>query len=145
MRPPEEYPVKLSMPLVWGDLDPHFHMNNVVYFRFFEAVRVLYFEAIGLLRMQSETGVGSILKETSCSFKKPVRYPDTVSVGARCVGLSTSSLSLEYLLEGEKAGVAATGTSVTVVYDYKAGTKAPLPEEIRRAVEKLEEKIFDRP
>ena len=77
--------------------------------------------------MQRMEGIGSILKETSCSFVKSVTYPDTVTVKARCSGIRTSSFSMEFVLSGQDGETAALGTSVTVIFDYNSKSKHPMP------------------
>lgn len=45
----EQYPIVLSQDLIWGDMDAFEHVNNTVYFRYFEDARLAYFEKLGML------------------------------------------------------------------------------------------------
>ena len=79
----ETYPVVIETPVAWGEMDSLRHVNNTVYFRYFESARMAYFDRLGLWDYMDETGVGPILASTGCRFRVPLTYPDTVSIGAR--------------------------------------------------------------
>ena len=133
------YPVVIETPVAWGEMDSLQHVNNIVYFRYFESVRIAYFERLGLMDYMDETGVGPILAATECQFRIPLTYPDTVSVGARVSEIETDRFVMHYVAvshQHEKA--AAEGEGLIVAYDYRARRKATLPEEIRRRIETLE-------
>ena len=63
------YPVITEQAVIWGDMDAFQHVNNTIYFRWFETARIRYFEEIGFLEHLEATGVGPILAETSCRFR----------------------------------------------------------------------------
>ncbi|HET6231824.1 MAG TPA: thioesterase family protein [Longimicrobiaceae bacterium] len=133
------FPVVVEMPVAWGDMDFFRHVNNTVFFRYFESARIEYLGRIGFQAALEETGVGPILASTSCRFRRPLTYPDTVSVGARATEVSEDRFTMEYRLVSRKLGeVAADGGGVLVSYDYGAGRKAPLPDAVRAAIERLE-------
>ena len=120
-------------------MDAFGHVNNTVYFRHFEHARIGYFERIGFDRHMEETGVGPILASTSCRFRIPLTYPDRVWIGGRVVDLGEDRFKMLYRVVSQKHGaVAAEGEGKIVVYDYRAGEKAPVPEMIREAIETLE-------
>ena len=66
------YPVRIAVPVAWGEMDAMGHVNNVVYLRYFESVRMVYLERIGLMAHMQEHGVGPILAETRCRFRLPL-------------------------------------------------------------------------
>jgi len=133
-----DYPVVVTVPVAWGEMDSLGHVNNIVYFRYFESARIVYLEKSGLIEVMRLSGVGPILARTSATYRKPVRYPDTLSVGARVATIGTTSFLMEYLVVSETLGTAATGDAVIVTYDYAKGAKAPVPDEVVKAVEALE-------
>ena len=133
------YPVVVEIPVAWGEMDAFQHVNNVVYFRYFESARIHYSEKLGLQRMREETGIGPILGSTSCKFKLPLTYPDTISVGARITSLEEDRFSMKYVVVSHRhQRVAAEGDGVVVMYDYRAGKKTPVPEEVRRRIRSIE-------
>ncbi len=134
----KDFPIVYEENVRWGDMDAFNHVNNVVYFRYFECARIKYFEALGF---SSNEGVGPILAETKCRFQKPLTYPDKIKICARATKLGTTSMVMEYAIFSPKVGVAAYGEGVVVSFNYKLNEKVPLPESVRKAVEQLEQKI----
>jgi acyl-CoA thioester hydrolase len=133
-----DYPVKVEIPVAWGEMDSFGHVNNVYFFRYFETARIKYFESIQVLDIMKETGMGPILAETRCRYLKPVFYPDTLTVGVRIKSTGKTSAVMEYLVVGEKAGVAAAGSSVIVMINYNTSEKCEIPGEIREMINKIE-------
>jgi acyl-CoA thioester hydrolase len=130
------FPISVERPVTWGDMDAFQHVNNTVYFRWFECARIAYFQAIGFTE---GAGVGPILAHTECRFRRPVAFPDTVVVRAGITEVGVDRFTMAYVVESEAAGgVVATGTGRIVCFDYGAGTKAPLPEGVRATLEALE-------
>ncbi len=135
----EAYPVVIETPVAWGEMDALRHVNNIVYFRYFESARIAYFERVGFWAYMDETGVGPILASTQCKIILPVTYPDTVSVGARVSEVTDDRFLMSYaVVSHNHARLAAEGEGLIVSYDYRALTKAPLPEEIKRRIRDLE-------
>lgn len=135
----EGYPVIIEIPVAWGEMDSYGHVNNIIYFRHFESARIAYFTQIGFPKHKEETGIGPILASTNCRFRAALTYPDTVSVGARVLDISSDRFTMDFCTISHKLGkVAAEGQGVIVSYDYRAGSKVLLPQEIRARIEALE-------
>ncbi|MEE8524041.1 MAG: thioesterase family protein [Thermoanaerobaculia bacterium] len=135
----EDYPVVIEVPIAWGDMDAMRHVNNAVYFRWFESVRIAYFDEVGYLEHMRETGVGPILASTRCRFRMPLAYPDRVSAGARVSELGEDRFEMSYAVASHQtAKIAAEGDGLIVSFDYHHNRKAPLPAAIRRRIEALE-------
>jgi acyl-CoA thioester hydrolase len=133
------YPVVVELPVVWGEMDSYRHVNNAVYFRYFEAARLDYFRRLGWFEYEQQTGVGPILAATTARFRKPLTYPDTIWVAARVPDLQEDRFTMEYRVVSRKlAAVAAEGTGTIVPYHYARGAKTPVPEELRRRITELE-------
>jgi acyl-CoA thioester hydrolase len=133
------FSVAIAIPVQWGDQDAFAHVNNVVFFRWFESARIAYFRRIGLIKHLDGGQVGPILAATSCDYRRSIVFPDTVRVGIRATRIGRTSIGLEHRIvsEGLRA-VAADGTSTTVVYDYAAGRPHPVPDSVRTAIADLE-------
>ncbi len=131
----------IPCPVWWGDLDAFQHVNNTEYFRFFEHVRLAYFDKIGWGEIMASEKVGPILAHTECRFRLPLTYPDTVSIGTRAVDLSDSGFVMEYLVASHRHGkLAAEGTGRIVSFNYRENTKAPIPAVVRARIEELEKR-----
>ncbi len=139
----KDFPVIIEIPVAWGEMDAFQHVNNIVYFRYFESGRMAYFERIGFDETMSQTGIGPILAHTQCRYRKALTYPDTVTVGTRVTALSEDRFTMEICLVSRKLQkISAEGTAELVAFDYRENRKAPLPEEIRNNIEALEGRRF---
>ena len=133
-------PVVIDIPIAWGDMDAFQHVNNVVYLKHFESVRIAYFERIEFMDVMNATGIGPIRASTQCRFKIPLTYPDTVSVGARVDRMEKDRFVMQYTVVSHKhENVAASGDGVLVTFDYRNNRKADIPDEIRKRIAALEE------
>ena len=134
----KDYPVTVTIPVAWGEMDALGHVNNIIYFRYFETARMIYLERAGLIEIMKQWAIGPILAKTSCTYKVPVYYPDTLTVGARVSTIGNTHFNMEYIVVSERVGTAAVGDGIVVTFDYAKNSKAPVPEAVIRAVEKLE-------
>jgi acyl-CoA thioester hydrolase len=140
--PLAEYPVVVTLPVSWGDMDALGHVNNTIYFRWFESARIEYFQRIALESAGTDLAMGPILAAVNCNFRKQLAYPDTVRVGARTLKMGRSSMAIDYLVVSEKNGPSADGTSTIVLFNYQSGKSQPIPPELRSVIESLEGKSF---
>jgi acyl-CoA thioester hydrolase len=133
------YPVVIEVPVAWGDMDAFQHVNNTVYFRYFESARIAYFEAIDFMGLMRETGVGPILAAADCRFKIPLTYPDRVSVGTRVVATGEDRFTMAYGVISHRHGkIAATGEGEMVTFDYNKNRKALLPDVLKKRIDAVE-------
>jgi acyl-CoA thioester hydrolase len=132
------YPVVLSVDVAWGEMDSFGHVNNIVFFRYFESARMAFLREIGFDDPALNSGIGPILASTQCVFRKPLKYPDTVLVGARTAEVGDDRFTMEYrIVSNARADVAATGSGVIVAFDYGANTKAALPDAVRERIGRI--------
>src|SRR2546421_5495361 len=123
--------VTVEIPVAWGDMDAFGHVNNTIYFRWFESARIAYFEKIGMNERMKRERKGPILARTTCDYEKPLTFPDTIRATARVVKLGNTSFVMEYRVTSAKHGPAAKGEGVIVLIDYEKGGKVPLDDELR--------------
>src|SRR5262249_39052561 len=136
-----DFPVVVVQAVVWGDMDSYRHVNNTVYFRYFENARLEYFRRMRWFEYEDETRIGPILSATQARFRRPLTYPDTVSIGGRVSTIGLDRITFDYLVVSHNLNaVAAEGQGTIVSYDYRNGKKTPLPDELRRRIEELEAK-----
>ncbi len=133
------FPVVYSLPVQWGDQDAYQHVNNAVYFRWFESARIAYTMRLGLSELMRAHKVGPILAAIACDYRRQVTFPDTVHVGSRVTKIGRTSFAMEHaLVSASGRAVAAEGRSTLVVFDYKANAPVPVPDDVRRAIAALE-------
>jgi acyl-CoA thioester hydrolase len=137
------YPVVIEQPVAWGEQDSFRHVNNAVYFRYFENTRIEYMRRLDWFALLERTGVGPILATAQARFRRAVTYPDTLLVGARVSALTRDRFTMEYKAVSTRLGEVTTlGDSVVVTYHYAEQRKVPVPDELRRRLEELEGKAF---
>jgi acyl-CoA thioester hydrolase len=133
------YAVVVVQPVVWGEMDSYRHVNNTVYFRYFENARLEYFRRLDWFEYERTTGVGPILAATQARFRKPLAYPDTVAITARVAQISDDRFTMEHAVVSQRLGAVVTeGQGTVVTYHYGEGKKVPIPEELRRRIAELE-------
>ncbi len=133
------YPVVVEQAVVWGEMDAYQHVNNVVYFRYFENARLEYFRRLDWTALEAATGVGPILHSTSARYRKPLTYPDTIAIGARVASWAEDRFTLHHRIVSDRLGaVAPEGEGVIVTFPYQRGEKVPIPDELRRRIAALE-------
>ncbi len=133
------FPVALRLTLQWGEMDAYGHVNNTVYFRWFESARMEYFRRLGWPELERELGIGPILHSTRARFRAPLTWPDEIVVAARATNLLADRFTMYYEIQSTNlARLAAEGEGLIVAFDYRAGAKAALPTEIRERMLALE-------
>ena len=128
------FPVVVQFPVAWGEMDALGHVNNIIYFRYFESARVAYLTKINFIDPEANDGIAAILASTQCDFRKALAYPDTVSIGARVVEIGSDRFKMEYRLVSHRLQkIAAVGKGVVVAYSYLEKRKAEFKGTLKEA------------
>jgi acyl-CoA thioester hydrolase len=136
------YPVVVRQAVVWGEMDSYRHVNNVVYFRYFENARLEYFRRLDWPAYEEQSGIGPILAATQARFRRALTYPDTIAITARLGTLGEDRFTLEHRIFSEQLdGVATEGEGTVVTFHYGRGEKVPVPDELRRRITELEASV----
>jgi acyl-CoA thioester hydrolase len=136
------FPVIVTQAVVWGDMDSYQHVNNVVYFRYFENARLEYIRRLDWFSLEEATGIGPILASTQARFRRALTYPDTIHIGIRLLEMKEDRITVEHHIVSEKLDTVATeGQGVIVAFHYPTGKKALLPEELQERIRNLESSI----
>ena len=121
----------------WMDNDVYGHVNNVVYYSYFDTVVNLYLINPGGLDFHNAPVVG-IMAETMCRYYRSIAYPEAIDAGLRVGRLGTSSVRYEVGLFGvEDQQARAEGHLVHVFVDRATNAPVPIPTTIRTALERL--------
>ena len=139
----EGFPVIITIPLLWGDLDAFGHINNLAYLRWSETARVLYMERAGLWVPLPPQGVGPILASIRCDYRLPMNFPDTVDVGTRVPRIGNSSFQMDHRIVSHNLNaIAADVSSTLVMLDYGSNQTVPVSAESRKIIGELEGRVF---
>lgn len=127
----------LAIPTRWMDNDIYGHVNNVVYYSYFDTVINAYLIEAGDLDIHAAAVIG-IAVETACRFHRSLAFPDAIDAGLRVGRLGTSSVRYEVGLfrRGEDVA-AADGHFVHVFVDRSTQRPVAIPPSIRAALERL--------
>jgi acyl-CoA thioester hydrolase len=114
-----------------------------VFLRWFESARIAYGSHIDLAESGEGKKVAPILAAIACNYRRQLKFPDTVHIGARITRLGRSSLTMEHRIVSESLrAVAAEGDSTLVAFDYLNQKSVPISAELRARIEQLEGKKF---
>ena len=121
----------------WMDNDVYGHINNVVYYSYFDTVVNGYLIAERALDIEKSEVIGLVV-ETQCKYFAPVTFPDAVHAGLRVAHLGTSSVRYEIgLFRNDDDGASAQGHFVHVYVDRTSRKPVPLPPAMRAALERI--------
>lgn len=127
----------LSIPTRWMDNDVYGHVNNVVYYSYFDTVINEYLIRVGGLDIHDGRVVGYCV-ESQCKFHAPLAFPETIDARLRVAHLGNSSVRYEIaLFSAESPTPAATGYFVHVFVDRSQGKPTAIPANLRQCLEPL--------
>ncbi|HXF46598.1 MAG TPA: thioesterase family protein [Burkholderiaceae bacterium] len=133
----QQYRHFLAIQTRWMDNDAYGHVNNVVYYSWFDTVVNEYLIRYGVLDIAASPVVGLVV-ETRCSYFSELAFPQAVTAGLRVGHLGTSSVRYEIGIFSEGADLAsAQGHFVHVYVDRATRRPVPLPASLRDALERL--------
>ncbi len=136
-QPRSAYRVFRALGTRWMDNDIYGHVNNVVYYSWFDTAVNGYLIEQGALDIHSGGVIGLVI-ETQCNYFAPLAFPDTIHAGLRVAHLGRSSVRYEVGLFGESGErAAASGHFVHVYVDRQTRRPVPLPDALRRVLETL--------
>jgi acyl-CoA thioester hydrolase len=132
----ESFPVRRRLTTRWEDNDVYGHVNNVVYYSFFDtAVNGWLIETTGT-DIRDLPAIG-LVAETSCRFLRSLSFPEPVIAGLALERVGRTSVVYRIGLFGDDDRAAALGRFVHVYVDRLTRRPAPLPAPIRSALELL--------
>jgi acyl-CoA thioester hydrolase len=133
----DQYHHFLVIPTRWMDNDVYGHVNNVIYYSYFDTVVNRYLIDQGVLDIENSPVIG-LAVETQCRFFKPITFPDTVHTGLRVGRLGSTSVRYEIgLFRNEEDTAAAQGHFVHVYVERTTRRPTALPPQMREALERI--------
>jgi acyl-CoA thioester hydrolase len=129
----------IKQKVSWGDMDAFGHVNNTVYLKYFESARIEYFAQIPAIGGFVAKDAIPVVATISCSFKKPVVYPDMLEMRVKVAKMGAASMEMTCDMVSSKVGLAAQASCTIVMINPKKGGSVRIPEEWRQAIEAFEE------
>ena len=126
---------EMRIPVRWGDLDAMGHVNNTVYFRYFETLRIDWLT--GVRALPNPTGVGPVMANGFCNFIRQIEFPGEI-VARHFVAVpkaGAKSLDTYFTLSMADAPdlVSANGGATLVWLDFPNKKTVALPEHLHAA------------
>jgi acyl-CoA thioester hydrolase len=132
-----DFPHVLAITTRWSDNDVYGHVNNVVYYSYFDTVVNEYLLRTGVLDFEGGATIGLVV-ETQCNYFAPVVFPQRIEAGLRVAKLGTTSVRYEVAIFSEGGNeAAAQGHFVHVYVDRETRRPVTLPEAFVAALEPL--------
>ncbi|WP_395137601.1 acyl-CoA thioesterase [Schlegelella aquatica] len=126
---------EMRIPIRWGDMDAMGHVNNAMYFRYLEVVRIEWMRSIGA--QPDPRGEGPVIVNAFCNFYRQLEYPAEVLARHYVANPGRSSFDTYITLERvDRPGeIYAAGGATTVWVDFPNQKSKPLPQWLRDAIE----------
>jgi acyl-CoA thioester hydrolase len=124
---------EMRIAVRWGDLDAMGHVNNTIYFRYFESLRI---EWLALMNAEpNPDGVGPVMANGFCNFIRQIEYPGEVIARHYVAAPGSKSLDTYFTLAMSDAPdvISANGGATLVWVDFPSKKTVPLPEDLRAA------------
>ena len=117
-----------DIPVRYFDIDTNNHVNNSVYFTYMEEARTkLMFKEF---LVYHENGIGFVVTEAKCKYKKPITIQDTVSIKVSVENIKSISFDIKYLFLDLSGELYAEGSTRLACIDIKTQKLIRLPKEM---------------
>ncbi len=125
---------EMTVPMRWGDMDAMNHVNNTIYFRYLEIVRIEWFRTIGCV--PDPRGEGPVIVNAFCNFYRQLEYPGDVRLKMYASDPGRTTFESWATMERtDTPGVIyAEGGATTIWVDFPAQKSRPLPQWLRDLV-----------
>ena len=132
-----DFPVLVPMPTRWLDVDVYGHVNNVVYYAYFDTAVNGHLIEAARTDVRDLPALG-VVAETSCRYLSEVRFPDLLHVGIAVSRLGRSSVSYRLgLFREDDDSPSAVGRFVHVYVDRDSRRSVPVPDVLRPVLEPM--------
>jgi acyl-CoA thioester hydrolase len=136
----DQFPRFLAIPTRWMDNDIYGHVNNVVYYSYFDTAVNQFLIECGVLDIHRGAVVGFVV-DSGCSYFSPIAFPDLVHAGIRVAKLGNSSVRYEVALYRNDDPLPAAAGHFVHVYVERGGNRpVPVPDAVRQALETIRQK-----
>ena len=125
---------EMVIPIRWGDMDAMGHVNNTVYFRYIEIIRIEWLHKAG--GAPDPQGEGPVIVNAFCNFIKQLEYPGDILARHYVANAGRSSFDTFITLErtDQPGAIYASGGATTVWVDFRAQKSVPLPDWLRALI-----------
>lgn len=135
----KDFKVETPVQIRFNDIDILGHVNNTVYFSFYDTGKAFYFNAVKGGKMNWQK-VETVIANIDCAFIRPVHFGDDIAVLTRCVAIHEKSFILrQAILERKSGEICSLADTVMVTFDPDSLKPVPVTDEWRGMIRRLEE------
>ncbi|MFY8274140.1 acyl-CoA thioesterase [Pseudoalteromonas sp. SSDWG2] len=121
------FPRASEIKVAWGDMDALQHVNNTMYFKYFEIARIDFFTQAGIFKRLESEKTGPVLADNFAKYLRPVTYPDTLLVGVSVSDIGETGFMTHYsVFSKAQQSLVTVGKAKVVMFDFNNMQKAPL-------------------
>lgn len=133
----DRYPHLVPLQTRWADNDVYGHVNNVVYYEYFDTAINRYLIEAGGLDIEHDSAIG-VCVESQCRYLQSIAFPDPIEAGVAVTKLGNSSVRYQVgIFKSGEPEPRAEGYFVHVFVDRAARRPTPIPQRLREALERL--------
>lgn len=130
-----KFPFPIKQQVLWGEMDAFNHINNVVYFRYFETGRVEFFNKTNLWQIYLDEGIKIVVVKLECNYIKEVTHPAEIEITVGIKKIGNSSLIVHHIVRSNNE-IAAHGEGIIVATNPKTGKSTPWTAKLREEFSK---------
>ncbi|WP_218312065.1 acyl-CoA thioesterase [Alteromonas antoniana] len=135
----QDYPYTVTLASRWQDNDAYGHINNVMYYSFFDTAVNRFLIEHGGLDIQNSQVVAYVVS-SQCQYVAPAKYPETIYVGLRVIKVGRSSVTYGLsVYAGDAKRRVAHGQFVHVFVNRQTDNAVPIPSRVKEALESITE------
>lgn len=130
-----KFPFPLIQQVAWGEMDAFNHINNVIYFRYFETGRVEFFNKTNLWQTYIDEQIRIVVGKLECNYVREITHPSEIEISVGIKKIGNSSLTVHHIVKcnGE---IAAHGEGIIVATNPQTGKSTPWTDKLRTEFEK---------
>ncbi|MEZ5054466.1 MAG: thioesterase family protein [Chitinophagales bacterium] len=125
-----QFPFPIQQPVAWGDMDAFQHINNVLYFRYFETGRVEFFNKTNLWKLFDEEKIKIVVGKLECNYLREVKHPAQIEISVGIKKVGNTSLVVHQVIRND-GNIVAHGEGIIVATNPETGKSTPWTEKIR--------------
>ncbi|MCC6516361.1 MAG: acyl-CoA thioesterase [Chitinophagales bacterium] len=125
-----KFPFPYTQQVAWGDMDAFNHINNVIYFRYFETGRVEFFNKTNLWQLFDDENIRIVVAKLECNYVQEIKHPATIEIAVGIKKIGNSSLIVHHIVKCN-GNIAAHGEGIIVATNPATGKSTPWTEKIR--------------
>lgn len=125
-----KFPFPVIQQVAWGDMDAFNHINNVMYFRYFETGRVEFFNKTNLWQTYINEGIKIVVGKLECNYVREITHPAEIEIAVGIKKMGNSSLTVHHKISCNGI-IAAHGEGIIVATHPATGKSTPWTDKLR--------------